>query len=475
MSAFTILQQTGSFVPKNIVLVDLQYPYGKKKVYMNGSLMALAAQLRAAGHLVMIFDLNQDNRAGTEEYLMRDWADMIGISVIGAPYIPAAIEFACKYHNAWCHDGSRKVVLVGGQVIAKLEPSQFRNLFSGSNALQVRDDKDLLAAVGSNLPGGDLPSAFEFPISRIWQDMDSEMLKYYLSTEFALVLSQGCSYQCVYCGAAKKQKEQFVRLEVFKADMFFLARKAKQFGLAKLEAYASSLDFFQNPEIVAQYLQALAEVRQETGMEFRVRCLSCVKSFLRAYRKIDNLGQLIRRSGLWCVGFGVDGADEAVWKSQHKTHNDLNEVVLCLDICQQMAIRSEVLTVTGFAQDTFSSLCKNVRNSVRYVLRWRNTVMRPYLAKPFIPGNDDWATDGRVQRMLDNFSLFYNLDFCALASPLTHPGRSHRFMSNAAYLAIIVLLRPFGRCCTSPLLPQGEKGWYGRLAKIVNRYMPFDR
>lgn len=476
MTLFTLPQQ--KFFHKNIVLVDLPYPYGKKKVYMNGSLMALAAQLRAAGHSVKTFDHNQDNPPGTEEYLVWEWAEVIGITVIGAPYIPSAIKFAERYstaRNMQKPDRPLKPLMIGGQVIANLDSRQFSKLF-GDHPIQIGSDRHLRYVVSSSAPDGEMPSAFESPIRPVWEEMDTELLRQYLSKEITLVFSQGCTYQCVYCGAAKGQKEQFVSLKVFKTDMLFLARKAKEFGLTKLEAYASSLDFFQNPELVARYLEVLAQVQQEvSGVEFRIRCLSCVKSFLRAYRKIDNLGQLIRRAGLWCVGFGVDGADEAVWKSQHKTHNELSEVVLCLDICQQMGIRSEVLTVTGFAQDTFTSLCKNVRNSIRYVLRWKNTVMRPYLAKPFIPGNDDWATDSRVQRTTDNPSLFYNLDFCAVASPLTHPSRAHRWLSNAAYLAIIFLLRPFGRCATSPLLPQGQGGLYGKLAKLINRYMPFDR
>ncbi len=464
---FTILQDASVFVSKKIVLVDLPYPYGKSQVYMNSSLVAVAAQLLVAGHTVKLLDFNIGNFA-QEKFLIGEWADVVGVSVVGSPDIPSAIAFARKWGN-----DSRKVMF-GGQVIAGLDHGKFVELF-GVNAVQITKDSDLAEVVGSSLPGGAIPSAFEVPFSPVWAGIDPKVLKAYLSHEFSVVISQGCIYKCAFCGAKKGQREEFVSVEMFESDMFWLASWAKRYGISTLQAYVSPLDFFQNPDIIAQYLRALADVQARSGVRFRIRCLSCTKSFLRASRKIQDFEQLVKASGLWCIGFGVDGTDDEVWRAQHKSHNTVSDVVESLDLCQKIGIRSEILMVMGFAQDNAGTLWKNFLNSIRYAFRWQNTMLRPYLAKPFIPGNDGWKTEAGVEQVIKNPNLFYNLDFCALGSRLTHSRLFHRWMCNMAYLAVIVSLTPFGRCCTNPLLPQGEKGWYGRLAKIVNRYMPFDR
>lgn len=466
--SLTILQpSSSSFQSKNIVLVNLQYPYGKKQVYMNSSLVAVAAQLRAAGHSIRLLDLNLHSSEYQEDLIDR-WADMIGVSVTSSPYIPPAIKFARKY-------GGKKPILIGGQAAAKLSTAEFGKLF-GTTPIQITSDRDLGEVVGFNPSNHTMPSAFESPFHVALEEMvDTDTLQSFLSHEFGLVISQGCAYSCAFCGAEKSQRERFVDLDIFRNDVLWLADQAKRFGFKILQAYASSLDFFQNPETIVQYLRVLDDVQHETGIQLRLRCLSCTKSFLRAYRKITGFEQLLKDAGLWCMGFGVDGTDESVWRAQHKTQNDLNEVTLSLDICQVMGLQSEVLMVMGFPQDTARSLWKNVVNSVRYARRWKNVMHRPYLAKPFIPGNDGWKTEAGARKVVENPSLFYNLDFCALGSTFTHPKRWHRWLCNLSYLAIIGLFLPFGRCCTYPLLPQGEKGWYGKIARFVNRYMPFDR
>ncbi|MAF24982.1 hypothetical protein CL634_05340 [bacterium] len=102
---------------------------------------------------------------------------------------------------------------------------------------------------------------------------------------------------------------------------------------------------------------------------------------------------------------------------------------------------------------------------------------RPYLAKPFVPGNKGWSIlyVDRAEAVVDEPNKFYDLDFCAVASTTSHPRLWHRWASNIAYLTIVGLLTPFGRQMTSPLLPQSSKGWYGRIARRVNQWMPFDR
>lgn len=463
-----LLRRVGGGFRKIITLVELRYPYGKPKVYMNGSLIAIAAKLMAMGASVQVVDFNIDDPESGHVHNLLDRADIIGVSVLGAPYIPSAIEFAKRvakqYPTANC--------IMGGQVISGLTTAEFNLVFAETRAIQVRDDRDLAPVLGGD-PRENLPSALQVQYTPVWEEMGDERLRKYLQTEFTLVLSQGCAYRCAFCAAEKGQREQFVDLDKFRSDLLFLANAAKRFGLKKLECYASSLDFFQTPGEVEKYLVAIAEVSRDTGVEIRVRCLSCMNSFLRASKVISDFKYLLPRAGLWCIGFGVDGTDVSVWKSQKKGQNRLSDVRECLDLTDSLGIRAEILLVLGFQQDGVKSLCMNVVNAMKYAFMWDHTVLRPYLAKPFIPGNDDWAAAGvGVERVVKEPNKFLNLDFCALGSKLTHPRLWHRWACNLSYLAIIAILTPFRSCVTSPLMPGGS---FGKVSQWVNRHMPFDR
>jgi hypothetical protein len=319
--------------------------------------------------------------------------------------------------------------------------------------------------------------------------MDPARLSEYLSHEMTLEVSQGCRYNCKFCAARKGQKEQMKNLVVFEDDLRFLAQQARASGIETLKFYASALDFFQNPESIGRMLSVLAHVQGEEGIQIKVRCLTSMSTFLYARGILNSLiqegqdecfcgfsdfSELLNRAGLYCIGFGVDGTDESVWQRENKRHNQPHQVQECISLCKDMGIRTELLMVLGFPEDTTRILWKNFKNSVRYVFESKYVVLRPYLAKTFVPGNEGWTPE--IEKiMVADPQRFYNIDYCAIGSPLTHPNRWNRWMSNGTYLTIIGLFYPFGRCDTLPLLPQGEKGAYGTIAKFVNRIMPSDR
>jgi hypothetical protein len=461
--SLTILQPL--IQSKRVVLVDLGYPYGKK-VYMSGSVVAVAAQLMAAGHKVDVVDFNIDNQSDDRVYNLFSQADVIGGSVMGSPGVPLAKKFANQISRKY----PRAKVVLGGQVTSHFSKQQFRSVF-GTTAMQVANDDDHTQLFGA------LPSAYQIPYSPVWRHMGDERLQKYLEHEFALVLSQGCMYKCTWCSAPKGQKEAFRDLAVFQSDLQFLLEKAKGLGIRQLECYASSLDFFQTPKVVCQYLEAVAEAQEKTGVRLRTRCLSCMNTFLAASRQHDDFPKLIRRSGLWCVGFGVDGTSNEEWKEEGKTQNKAEDIEDAYDLAHQLGLRSEVLTVMGQHSEKFSiRLLLTMLQFSWFVDRWSNTVLRPYVYRGILPGNDDWEeTNELVKKLIEDPRLFYNLDICGLANSITHPNRRQRWLVNLAYLFVIAKYSPSGRCATSPLLPQGEKGLYGLFAKIVNRLMPFDR
>ena len=129
-----ILQQTLS---KKIVLVDLQYPYGKNKAYMNGSLLTIAAQLMAAGHTVDVVDLNIDSTTNDRVSGLFAKAQIVGVSVVGCPYFPQVVQF-CQY-VAESYPNAQ--VVLGGQVIRGLLRDEFRRIF-GKRAIQAATEED---------------------------------------------------------------------------------------------------------------------------------------------------------------------------------------------------------------------------------------------------------------------------------------------------------------------------------------------
>ena len=455
---------------RRIAMIEMKYPYGKSQIYMGGSSVSTMARFLQMGYQVDHINLNTEQ---LDDPLIRDKienADFYAVSVIGAPYIPNVISLARDLSK------NQKPFLVGGQVIERLTAEQFQTLFTGTSAKQVVSNLDIALAL--NIPVNEIGDAYSISYIPALQNFGDVKLKAYLSNEMALVLSQGCHFQCAFCAASKAQREKFKVMNCFSEDLRFLARKAKDFNISEVQFYATSLDFFQNPKIVASYLEEVASIQEETGVKFKIRCLCCVSSFLNASKVLGEsyLKLLIERSGLWCLGFGVDGADPEVWKAQKKRQNNLNEIKDGLDLAKQMNVRSEILLVMGFPQDNFRTLAKCVINSIRYVSHWPNIMLRPYLAKEFVPGNDGWKSGKpAIDTFISDPKKFYNLDFCAIGSKSTHPRFWHRAWSNISYLTIIGLFTPLGKCVTSPLLPQGNTGLYGSIAKLFNRIVPMDR
>ncbi len=463
---------------KNIVLINPHYPYGKDQIYLGGSLVSVAARMLKIGHRVQMVDLNIDRLTEVHVQTTLKKADIIGISLTGSPYIPGVLKLIPELRVF----APNAMILIGGQVISKLTPDQFKRIFRGlDGVIQVgwwidkknNDDGDHALSQVLGLNHALLPKPDWVSYVPAWEQMGPERLRTYLQRESALVMSQGCDQQCKFCQAKKGQRESFREFPFFTHDLHYLTQVARGFGITELEFYASSLDFFQNPAIVAGYLEALAHVQEVEGVKIRVRCLSCMDSFLEASREIPNFEDLLHRAGLWCIGFGVDG-DPDVWREQKKRQNKTDYIVPCLELTRDLGVTAEILAIMGFLEQTPEKLRTVVINSQEEVEEWPHVNIRPYLAKTVGPGNEGWETNHEtVETIIEDPNLFYNLDFCVLGSPITHPDPEHRRLSNEAFLEICNTLGD--RCLTSPLKPQGEGGEEGIEAARFNQNQPFDR
>lgn len=453
---------------KRIAMVDLRYPYGWKKIYLSGSLFTVASRFWNAGCDVEILDFNIDNYHSARAKKVLTTADIIGVSVIGAPYIPAVIKF-CKRMKALVPDTP---VLLGGQFMMAFTEEQFQTLFNGTNAILAKTDLDL---VPFGFPVGSMPEWYEVSLQPILERLGDERLKTYLLHEMPLVVSQGCKYNCSFCGAAKKRPEKFKDEGCFATDFEFMAKKAKEFGINELEFYATNLDFFQNPEQLAGRLRIVAEVREQVGISTKLRALACMSSFLESDAALPNLKELLDGAGFWCVGFGVDGPTEEIWKTLHKGQNVLEDVPKVLARTAEMGLTTEILMIMGDKNYDRRLLVKTVHFCYGLIIDYPHTLLRLHINK-VLTGSDDWkAHQQYVQKLLDRPRRFFNLDILSLATRVTHPDGKQRRQVNFAYFATMLPLRFFGRCISSSIMPQGERSLVGLLSQLANPFMPYDR
>jgi len=311
-----------------ITLVNLRYPYGAKQVYLNHSLVSVASRIISINPNAKIkfVDFNIDEYDDLK-YTFEE-SDALGISLLGAPYIPEAIKFVWKIEK----DFPKKQVAIGGQVIEHISQEAFSQIFCDLAVKQIIDDNDFADWLGLEK---NIPHPLDISCQPGWEKIESERLRLYMQREMTLEVSQGCGFNCKFCAAHKGCKERLKNITVFESDLQYLTGRAQEFGLESLKFYASALDFFQNPDEKEKLLRILSRIRKESGINIQVRCLTCMSTFLYS-TKMSDLSDLIQEAGIWCIGFGVDGADETVWHREGKKHNRLHQVQECINLCHKM-------------------------------------------------------------------------------------------------------------------------------------------
>lgn len=440
-----------------ITLVNLCYPYGGRQIYLNHSLVSVMSRILSTRSETKFkfIDYNIDD---FDPEVFRN-CEKIGVSLLGAPYIPTAIEFVRKIQQRF----PGKEVAIGGQIVEHISRAGFATVFQSLPVRQIVSDSDFADWIGVDV----LPNSLEVSCIPAWKQLDPARLREYLKYEMTLETSQGCKYGCKFCAAHKVKKEQLKDLAVFESDLRYLVRRAHEFDLRSLSFYASALDFFQNPDKKEEVLKILSRVREELGVDIRVRCLTCMSTFLDASKSMQDFPNLLHGAGMECIGFGVDGTAES-WKREKKGHNRAGQVQRCVDLCRQLGIRAELLMVLGFPEDSLATLWKTLKNCIGWGFR-QGVVLRPYMAKAPVPGNDYWDKWERI--FVEDPQKFYDIDYFAIQSKIVDSLFWHRWACNLTYLAIIGLLYPLGKCSSIFLLPHG----YGTLARIINSLMPADR
>ncbi|MCK9388917.1 MAG: radical SAM protein [Sulfuritalea sp.] len=413
---------------------------------MPTSLLSVAARFVKSGLEVQLVDENVTKSEIT--------GSVVGINVIGAPYINSAITILKRYQSLI----SNGVALVGGQGVRGLSTREFSSLF-GINTIRGDDPTALATALARNISSKETTSLIP-----AYQLLPDTVLRGYLSGEFCFYLSQGCKFSCTFCAGERSQtnraiaygliSESYRQMDVTSEDLLFLAQKAKFFGLGELNIYLSNLDLFQTPELLYEFSRIAHHIRRKVPeVSIRMRGLSTVKSFLSCHKKNKRVVVSMVDAGLERVGFGIDGATPHVWKETKKPQQASQCIEAIMVSNKEYGLIPESLMVFGHnGADDENSLDASVRfvNETRTMYQ---SVPRPHVAKDIIPGNDGWKSAvfrPRIDYLLRTPSAFQLLDFTTLPSWLTHPDPHFRRRVSSAFLAIC----DFEDCLTKYTLPE---------------------
>ena len=402
---------------------------GLGHVYMPTSLFTAGARIIDAGVDVKFHDENLKPRQISSDY--------VGFNLLGSPYIPEVIRLQKEINEK----NGEKTFFVGGQVVSGLSPYQFKQLF-GDSTYNGNNDFELARVLG--IDEKKLKPPEKTSLIPAYEKIDDEIMKEYLSREFSFYVSQGCKFNCSFCGAAKRRPEKYRDFSVIRKDLTYLVERAKKLNIDKLSLYMSNLDVFQTPQNLLEFAYIVQDVKKNhPGFKISLRGLSTVSSYINARNKNRKSIEELINAGFNTVGFGVDGWTPKVWKKMKKGHNTEDKCLEAIRSAREdFNITPEILMVFGHvAADTEESLKLAYEFTLDMVNKYK-AIPRPHIAKAFIPGNDGWKSQKYkeyIEKILKYPESFQSLDFTALPSTLTHPNDKIRRLATKYFLKMCLI------------------------------------
>lgn len=452
-----------------IVLIQPRAPWGRHPYLPNG-LLSVAARLMTAGVQVVLLDENVGDRlddiAARRHFID---ASFIGISVMGAPYIPQAIRVGERIRECY-----GMPILIGGEVIMRLAPEQFARIFrTVGDTIQVDSD----AALGRVL-GLHLPNMYDVSMAPAIEALPEHAKRAYFTKEWCLFTSQGCAFTCNFCAATKGVPERFRNRAAWRDEVRCLARLARRYAGPRpnYEVYCSTLDGCQTPSEMDETLAVTYEECVLAGVRLRLRFLATAKMTVRAVQRDPYVLCRWRDYGLACIGIGVDGDDPVAWKRENKLHNNASVIGDAFRHITAAGIQPEAFMVIGLPGDSQEAIVRGAKACFRFARRGIRP--RPYLGKAHTPGAKGWQDGGEIiERFIENPDLLRELDYGGLGSPATHPDHHQRLMANAAFFVTSMALKATSLGCpTQPLLPTESVSFPWRvIGRAWNVWMPQDR
>lgn len=404
-------------------------------VYMPTSLLGAASILLKAGFEVLVLDEN------IEPYSFKD--NIVGINLLGAPYIPSALRFKEILEKKYNHNYQ---LLLGGQIISGFSSNQFERLF-GRNVINGNEKRKI--AMHFDLDVNNIMDIENLSLIPAYSKLNDNYMRLYLSNEFSFYLSQGCKYSCSFCSAQRSRKnpiskkfekvnERYRDIEIAYHDLDYLIERAKKFNITKLDIYLSNLDVFQTPEKIKLFAEKILILRNKhSSFNINMRGLSTVKSFLNAHKEHKYTLSLLKEVGFYRVGFGIDGAAPQIWKKTRKPQTK-SECIKAIDLAKKVyGFVPETLMVFGYNEIEDRESLYLAFEFTKSMYENYNALPRPHVAKDIVPGNDGWGNNSEVvNKFISNPILFQNLDYTALPSPYTHNDEKFRALVSEFYIKI---------------------------------------
>lgn len=427
--------QVATFIqPRHVYAPD----EGEGHIYLSAPLVTVMARLKAAGVSEEMIH-RDENLTEFADQTSPIEDDLILVNAVGAPYIE-------KLRGIVSRARTGATVVLGGQIIGSLG-DDFDRIFT-----TVRSDVTVVNGMRAGVleeifKVASIPEQESVSSIPIWETFGEEKMRAYLEHSMAFYLSQGCKHACTFCQAQKNRPEVYRDMNHAIEEIRWLIQKAKSLGINTLEIYFSNLDFFQNPEKLAPFLDEVIQIRDELQFDLRFTALATVDDV-----KPELLAKA-KEAGLVSVGVGIDGATPAVWRKTGKVqnlsaegHEKAEKCINSIKKLHETGITPEILMVFGHDTGDAKANEEDLRTALSFAQDMTaqfGAVPRPHVVKNLVPGAEDWKkrrTYGEtIELLLSHPELFQALDYTALASEVSHPDPELRALVNHYYIRMCAL------------------------------------
>jgi hypothetical protein len=270
--------------------------------------------------------------------------------------------------------GVRHIVLGGSHAMTcDTKEQQKRGVsFALAEAEVVWEEilRDTVSGQLSPVYGMDERWASELPPVVIKPQDKAQLSRYAMGMQ-GIYPARGCPYRCTFCSIIKIAGNK-IRYQPLEATLHSL-RVAKSAG-AGLIMFTS--DNFNKYTLAEQLLEALVE--EQLKLPFLVQCDAMVA---RDERFVEMLG----KAGCVQIFIGVESFKRDTLKAAHKGHNDPNQYVEIVRLCDHYGIASHFSNIIAFEQDE----AQDVRNHLEKLLAINPDFASFYIMVP-IPGTEQY-------------------------------------------------------------------------------------
>ncbi len=412
--------------------VLLVNPPGWQKGSTNLGLCYLAGSLKAAGHEVLILDVNATD---DPPEVVAEKAEAFGPGVIGFSLKTATANAAFLLSKAIKKRYPKAVHVAGGPHVTLAyeeclrENPEIEYCFIGESdesfidfvrRLEEGQDPRGVAGIACRQDGEVIATE-----RRYIEDLDSlpapslESIEHFSFKGFRypMITSRGCPYPCTYCcvGVVSSKKWRARTPENIIAELRAVKEK---YGITSFEI----LD--DNFTLRVDRAKKFCRLLIESGMNLDWYCHNGIRA-----DKIDmELARLMKKAGCASVALGIESGDAEIFDSIKKGE-PLEAVVNAVKCIQAAGMKAVGYFIIGLPGDSLEGIKKTIRFQRQLGLdHFTYGILNPY---PYTEVYDVIKREGTMLMDIKESSHFST----TLTIPFEMPGFSREDMEKAYYLA----------------------------------------